>query len=98
MRRKLAAKNAVIKSVVQASCATLGSCTKGMVKNFCLRLDRSVCDAFRLCSLLTQFHTDISIDGVTLQFSKGASSEESGSSTMSEDVVDLAGDIEVPEL
>lgn len=56
-----------------------------------MRLDYSVGDAFRFCSVGTQFHADTANDGITLPISVGAASEEVVSSTKGEGVVDLWG-------
>lgn len=97
-RADLAAKDAAINSVIQASWAPLGSSTIDLLENFPVVLNKSVGNTSRLGSLDTRFHAGTAIDGVTLHFSGDAMSDKGASSNKGEVGIDLGSKTEVVAL
>lgn len=64
-----------------------------LVENFRRGRNKSVNEAFRISSVVSQFHADATIDDVTPRFLKGPSSDDGDGSTIGEDVVVPPADI-----
>lgn len=60
----LAAKDSVVKSIVQALCPTLGPSFSNLAGNFHARRNKSLIDAFRIGSGDAQLHAYTAIDGI----------------------------------
>lgn len=82
----MSAREGVIPSISEDSCASLGPYLRGLVGNFCTGLNKSVDEAFRADFIGSQFHTNTAIDVITFFF-KGAVSEDGDGFTEGEDVV-----------
>lgn len=79
----------MIKSAVHNSCATPGQYLRSLVEIFQVVLNRSVCDAFRLCFIDNRFRADRFIVGTIGHVSGGTASEEGRRCTKTEGTVDL---------
>lgn len=64
----LAAKYAVITSIVQESFITLGASFRGLVENFRAALNKSVRKKFRISRIDAQLHANTAIDGINFSF------------------------------
>lgn len=98
LREKVAAKNAVIRYIVEYSCVTLGQSLRDLVENFRESLKTSVSEAFRTGFFGSLFLEDAAIDGISLRFSGGATLEDGSDFTKGEDVVDPPAHHKVIEL
>lgn len=98
LQERLKGRDAVIRSVVEDSCATLGPSLRSFVENFGAGLNNSVSEAFRAGFIGSQLHDGAAIDRITLRFSGGGASENGGGYTKGRDVFDPSVDSEVIEL
>lgn len=98
LEESLDARDAVIRSIVKDSCATLEPSLRGLIENFRADPDRSMSEAFCVGSTGSQFHADTAIDGITFRFSRRAATDDDGGFAKGEDVFDRVGGTEVIEL
>lgn len=67
----LTAKEATFRSIIQESCAMLGSSPSSFAEYLGAGLKNSVINAFRHDSIEAKFHANHTIDGTTLHFAGG---------------------------
>lgn len=97
LQERLGAMDAVVRSIVEDSCVSLGQYHRSLVENSRAGHNKSVREAFRAGFIGSQFHSDASINGIALHFSEGAASNDGDVSTKSEDVADPFADPKVIE-
>lgn len=98
LREEVAAKDVVIRSIVDDLYVSLGQSLRSFVEKFRTGRNKSVSLVFRAGSIPSQFHAIAAIDGTTLRFSKGAALEDGDDSTKGKDVIDPRVDREVIKL
>lgn len=98
LQEKLSARDSVVRSVVELSCATLGLSFRDLVNIFRAGLNKAVGETFRSGSLDFQFPANTAVDDITLRYLRDAALEDSRSSTKGEDVFDRPVDPKVSKL
>lgn len=88
LQRKLAARDAVIWSVVESSCATLKPALQRLVESFHAGNSKVMGRSFRAGYFFSQLPADTAPDGTILRFPGPAASEDGGGSTKSGSVVE----------
>lgn len=82
-REKLAARDAVTKSFVKASCVMFGPPLIGLVGILLRGLIETVSEVFRVGFIEFQFNVDSAINRITIHFLKNAASKDCRRSTES---------------
>lgn len=90
--------NGVLPSIVEDSCASVRPFIKGLVKNFRAGLNKPVALTFRSDSIGSQSDAHTAVDGITICFSEGATSDNGDGSSNGRNLVDLLVDPEIIEL
>lgn len=98
IEKRFTARDVVIWSITEDSCASIGPSQQGLAENFHANMDKSKKETFRAVYTGPQFYADTAVNGTTLRFSEGAVSDGGDGLTKSEHVFDSPADLEVIDL
>lgn len=88
LQERFGATDAVTRSIVEDSCPSMGPLLRSFVENFHADLNRLLSERFRAGPVVSQFHANVAIDGITSRFLEGAVSDNGDGSTKCGDVID----------